>query len=81
MSQPDLSAEHTAELHERLRAFLLGVMGTESPATIAAALAYELASLAAMISPTMADADTLLRHTFDATRAQVRAYGVGHPHP
>jgi hypothetical protein len=44
---PDVSSEHAMELHGRLRAFLLQTMARESPATIAAALWYELVSLAA----------------------------------
>jgi hypothetical protein len=78
---PDLSPEHTAELHRRLRRFLIDTMARESPASIAAALWYELVSLAACVSESEADAMALLDHGRRDAREQIRAFGVGHPHP
>jgi hypothetical protein len=78
---PDLSSEHAMKLHGRLRAFLLQTMARESPATIASALWYELVSLAAAGSETEAEAAALLEAGARTARHQLRAFGVGHPHP
>jgi hypothetical protein len=78
---PDLSKEHAAALHERLREFLNDDMGMESPATVASALMYELASLAAAISTSHAGALGLLRNFMENAERQIKAFGVGHPHP
>jgi hypothetical protein len=78
---PDLSPRNAVELHQRIRAFLLATMPHESPAAIAAALVYEVASLAAGVCTTEDDAKQLLAMLLDAARAQIEAFGVGHPHP
>jgi hypothetical protein len=78
---PTISRERSAELHEQLRQFLLAVMGQESPITIASALMYEVASLAASMSRSKAEADELVESLIDGAQAQIAAFGVGRPHP
>lgn len=78
---PDHSPEHAIEIHRELRAFLLRTMPRESPASIAAALIYEIASLSASIADTPAEAHRLVAMLARAARAQIDAFGVGRPHP
>lgn len=78
---PTINAERGAELHERLRAFLLATMAHESPATIVSALMYEVVSITASIAASPGVADELLREYVENGRRQVRAFGVGRPHP
>jgi hypothetical protein len=78
---PDHSPLHIEELHRQVRAFLLATMPRESPASIAAALMYEIASLSASIATTPAEAHHLVVSLLDGARAQIDAFGVGRPHP
>ena len=72
---------HTAELHTRLRAWLLATMPYETPDAIASALMYELVSIVAAMADTPADARELLRQLADLGATQIATFGVGRSHP
>jgi len=74
-------ARRGVELHEQVRSFLIGAMPYESPAAIACALMYEVASIIATVTETEAEAQALLRHTCAIAAEQITQMGVGRPHP
>ena len=75
------SAQRAMELHERLSAFLLASMPLEPADLIATALTYELTSLLASAAETEAEAIAALRLACKVAEKQIRAFGVGRPHP
>lgn len=79
MAEPTVA--RTVELHRLLRRVLTLTMGTESSLTVAGALMYELASLAACDADSEADAVTLIDAWAATAKRQIRTFGVGHPHP
>jgi len=68
-------------LHRQLRAFLITTMSHESPETIAMALMYEVASLAATVASTDDDAHALIDAVVAVAHEQIDALGIGGPHP
>lgn len=77
---PDVTPTHIAHLHRQLRGFLLRTMPEESPAAVAAALMYEIASLAASVSDTPVEAQGLVTSLCEAAHEQIATLGVGRPH-
>jgi hypothetical protein len=77
----DQLARRCVELQERIRAFLIATMPHESPAAIASALTYELASIIAAVTETEAEAQELLRHMYTSASKQITELGVGRQHP
>lgn len=55
-------------------------MPEESPAAVAAALMYEIASLAASVSDTPVEAQGLVTSLCEAAHEQIATLGVGRPH-
>lgn len=72
---------HVADLHAQIRRYLRRTMPGESPPDLAAALMYEITSLAAAVADTPTDAEKLVLSLIDGARAQIDRYGVGRMHP
>ena len=81
LTPPDRSAEHIADLHLRLRAFLLATMPFEAPDAIAVALLYEAVSITASVASSEAAARDAIRLFFQTGEDQIARCGVGKPHP
>lgn len=72
--------EDTADLHDRLRALLLKHFPQAPVDELAAALAYELASVIATAAPTKEQAAAVLVTYTTIGRDQIYRLGVGKPH-
>ena len=81
MPRTDAKTLEAAYLTERLRAVLKERFGHVPADLLATALAYELASLIASAAATKADAIAAVTAFADTGADQIRAFGVGRPHP
>jgi uncharacterized protein YjeT (DUF2065 family) len=82
MDQQQAAAILAAEqLTIQLRTVLRTHFATTPALPLAIALLYELTSMAATLAPTEATAIALIHAWADLAENQIRAFGVGQPHP